>query len=296
MTVSWPLLAYTLCTLVACGTLVVQGILALRGHGTKVQMPAIAAVLVFSLAGGAFASMRFGHLDRFFNVFGNPASPIARGYYAVVAVLVVALVVLVALRRGEEEGVLPVWASAAAVVVGLVGVYALAASDTATINDAGKTWLTTAYFLCAAACLGTLACAGIQAAREREVLGGLGSATVAAAAASGALSVVYAFVSPKLGVRAASITSSTYGIVPGHPSGSSVADAVASAGMASPAFWAGTLAVGVVAPIALSLAARRTRGVARAALCAAAVACMLVGVACTLNLFLPSGTATKIFA
>ena len=296
MTVSWPLLAYTLCSLVACGTLAVQGAVALRGHGTKVQMPAVAASLVLGLAGGVFACMRFGHLERLFNVFANPASPIARGYYAIVAVLVVAAIALVVLRRGEAGEGMPRWCAVLTIAVGLLGVYALAANDTATIHDAGKTWITAAYFLCAAALEGILVCSGIQAVREQAALCGLGAGGVAAALATGAMSVAYAFVSPTLGVRAASITSSTYGIVPGHPSGSSASDAAALVGFDSPVFWAGVVVAGIVVPIAGSLVARRLRGGAAAAVCAVAAVCALVGVACSLELFLPSGSGTRFFA
>ena len=296
MTVSWPLLAYTLCSLVACGTLGVQGAVALRGHGTKLQAPAVAAALAFALAGGVFACMRFGHLERLFNVFANPASPIAQGYYAVVLVAAVALVALVVLRRGEVGEGMPRWCAALTVAGGLAGVYALAANDTATIRDAGKTWLTAAYFLCAATLAGTLVCSGIQALRERAALRGLGAAGVAAALANGAMGVAYAFVSPTLGVRAASITSSTYGIVPGSPSGSSASDAAALVGFDSPVFWVGVVAVGIVVPIVGSLAARRLRGGAAGAVCAVAAACALVGVACALELFLPSGSGTRFFA
>lgn len=295
MSVSWPLLAYTLCSLVACGTLGVQGALALRGHGTKVQTPAIVAVIALTVLGAAFACMRFGRLDRIFNVFGNPASAIAQGYYALVLVLVVAVVFLVLLRRSEEEGTVPAGGAAVAVLAALVGVYALAANDTATINDLGKRWLTVAYFLCAAAVSGTLVCTGIQAARGEAALRGLGVAGVVAACASGAMTVVYALVAPHLGVRAQTITSSTYGIVPGHPSGTSAGDVAALPGLDSPVFWVGVVALGIAVPLVGAVAARKVRGAACAAVCLAAVVCLLVGVGCALELFLPSNGRTQVF-
>lgn len=298
MSVSWSLIAYTLASLVACGTLAVQGTLALRGHGTKVQVPAAVLALAAALLAGVFDCMRLGHLDRLFNVFGNPASPIARGYYAVVVLLVVAVLALVALHRSEEPGRMPVWCAALCVLTGAVGVYAVAASDTATIHSAAKAWLTCGYLLCPAVLSGVLACAAIGAVRERAAVaaaGALGAAGVAAALGGAAMSVVYALVSPTLGVRAASITSSTYGIVPGHPSGTAVSDLAATAGIGSPAFWVGVVLVGCALPLVGALAARKLRGFAAAAACVGALVCLLAGVACCLGLFLPSGGATKVF-
>lgn len=300
MGVSWPLIAYALCNVVACGTLGVQGVLALRGHGTRVQLPAAVVALACALASGVFAALRLGRLDRFVNVFGNPSSAIARGYYAIVLLLVVVAVLLVVLRRSEAEA-LPCWCAVLALVSAVVGAYALAASLTATANSPAKTWLTAAYLFVVAATLGTLMCSAIGAAvgrgsRPDEGLARLGNAGVVSTALLAVLTLGYGLVTPSLVTRrAASLTTSTYGIVPGHPSGSSVSDVVATPGIESPLFWGVALGAGVLVPLVLAFVSRNKDGAGRVAASAAAGACVLAGVGVTLGMFALTTTVTKMF-
>lgn len=305
MSVSWPLLAYALSNVVACGTLGVQGTLALRGHGTRVSLPAAVTVLLTALASGVFAVMRIGRLDRVMNVFGNPSSAIARGYYAIVLAILVAVVVIVALRRAHDnDEEQPLWCAVVAVLASLVGIYALADNLTATVHSAAKTWLTVLYVLIAAVVLGVLVCSAIGAIVTRSSasegdcgwMGRLGTAGVASGVALGVVTIVYGLVAPGLGVRrAASLTTSTYGIVPGHPSGSSVSDVAALPGAESALFWVGAVVVGVLAPLALVVVMRKRGGASRAAMSAVSVVCVLVGVGITLGLFAFSAAPTKVF-
>lgn len=292
MGVSWPLLAYALSNVVACGTLGVQGVLALRGHGTRVQMPAAVTVLLFALVSGVCAVMRIGRIDRVVNVFGNPSSAIAQGYYAIVLVALVAVVVIVALRRADDDEGLPLWCAVLAVVASLLGVYALAANITATVHSAAKTWLTVAYLLVAALVLGVLVCTAFGERTPRMGIAGMGGT-----AALGVLTLVYAFVAPGLGARrATSLTTSTYGIVPGHPSGSSVSDVATLPGVESPLFWVGAVVVGVVVPLVLAVVMRKREGMPRVATSVASALCVLAGVAVTVGLFALSTSVTKMFA
>lgn len=295
MGVSWLLLGYAVCGILACGTLGAQGVCVLGGHGTKVSMPATVIALVAALLSGAFAVARLGRVDRFLNVFGNPSSAIAQGYYALVILLVVALVAVVVMRRAETPGELPAWCAVLCAVAALLGIYALAANLTATVHNAAKTWLTAAYVLCAAAAVGAFACAAVEAARSRAVAKGLGLAAVGSCAATGVMAVVYALVAPSLGLRVASLTTSTYGIVPGHPSGTSVSSAAAAPGIESPLFWVVAVAVGACVPLVLGWVTRKTEGAPRAvasALCAVAV---LAGAGVTLGMFALGSSATKMF-
>ncbi len=350
MGVSWPNLAYAILNALACGTLGVQAALALRGHGTRIQMPTAVTALVCALASGVFAALRLGRLDRFVNVFGNPSSSIAQGYYAIVLLIIVAVVAIVVMRR-SEDGEQPAWASVlglaaslvgvyalaanltatvhsaaktwltvayvllAALVLGvltcsafvaasLVGVYALAANLTATVHSAAKTWLTVAYVLLAALVLGVLTCSAFGAAAEKASgtnapawLARMGAVGVGGTAALGVMTVVYGFVAPSLGSRrATSLTTSTYGIVPGHPSGSSVSDVAATPGVESPLFWGVALGVGVLVPLVLAVVSRKTKGAGRSAMSLAGVVCVLVGFGVTIGMFALTTSATKMFA
>lgn len=303
MGVSWPNLAYAILNALACGTLGVQAALALRGHGTRIQMPAAVTALVCALASGVFAALRLGRLDRFVNVFGNPSSSIAQGYYAIVLLIIVAVVAIVVMRR-SEDGELPAWASVLGLAASLVGVYALAANLTATVHSAAKTWLTVAYVLLAALVLGVLTCSAFGAAAEKASganapawLVRMGTVGVGGTAALGVMTVVYGFVAPSLGSRrATSLTTSTYGIVPGHPSGSSVSDVASTPGVESPLFWGVALGVGVLVPLVLAAVSRKAKGAGRSAASLAGVVCVLVGFGVTIGMFALTTSATKMFA
>lgn len=295
MGVSWLLLGYAVCAIVACGTLGAQGVCALRGHGTKVSMPATVIALAAAFLSGTFAVARLGRVDRFLNVFGNPSSAIAQGYYALVILLVVAVVAVVVMRRAETPGEMPSWCAALCVLVGLLGVYALAANLTATVHNAAKTWLTVAYVLCAAVAVGTFVCAAVEAVRTRTVAKGLGLAAVGSCAATGVMAVVYALVAPGLGLRVATLTTSTYGIVPGHPSGTSISDVAAGPGIESPLFWVVAVAVGAVVPLVLGWVTRKTEGAPRAVVSALCAVAVLAGTGVTLGMFALGSSATKMF-
>ncbi|MBS5450716.1 MAG: polysulfide reductase NrfD [Coriobacteriia bacterium] len=299
MTASWPLIAYTLCSVIACGTLGVQGVLALGGRGARIQTPGALLALVFAVLAAVFACLRVGRLDRVFNVFGHPASPVAQTFIAILALIVVSLVYLVALRRAEEEGEVPLPVAALGVLASLFGVYAVAAGDVATSGIAAKTALAVALVAGSAALVGTLACRALLAVREREAAaGGLGVATVACGLASGVATVAFSLVAPTMVRKAVSITTSTYGFESAHPTqatGSQAAASAASGAMGDPLFWVVVVAVGIVIPLVVALLTRKRSGVLTGVLCGAAALCVLVGLAYAMDQFMFTSSVTRLF-
>lgn len=308
MVASWPLIACTLCGVVACGTFGTQGLLALRGRGARVQMPGVLIVLACSVLAAVFACMRVGRLDRVFNVFGNPSSAIAQTFIAILVLVLASLAYVVSLRRGEEEGDVSLFMAVVAVLASLFGVYAIAAGDVATSLSAGKTALAVALVACAAACVGTLTCEALRVLRGAPGAGAgkgggaeggaLGVAGVVCAALSGVAMIVFSFVAPTLGKRATSITSSSYGFESSHPTQAIADQVVAGAGatIAEPLFWVLVVAVGVAVPLVCAVAARGRTGGLAVALRVVAVACVLLGLAYVMDQFMFTTSATRIFS
>ena len=300
MTASWPLIAYTLCSVIACGTLGVQGVLALGGRGARIQTPGALLALVFAVLAAVFACMRVGRLDRVFNVFGHPASPVAQTFIAILVMVVVALVYLVALRRAEEEGEVPLPVAVLGVLASLFGVYAIAAGDVATSGVAAKTVVAVALVAGSAALVGTLVCRALLALREKEAAtGGLGLAAVVCGVVSGAATVVFSLVAPTMVRKAISITTSTYGFESAHPTqatgSQAAASATGSAALGDPLFWVVVVAVGIAVPLVVALLTRKRSGALTGVLCGVAALCALVGLAYAMDQFMFTSSTTRLF-
>ena len=143
--------------------------------------------------------------------------------------------------------------------------------------------------------MGTFACAAVEAVRSRAVARGLALAAVGGCAATGVMAVVYALVAPSLGLRVATLTTSTYGIVPGHPSGTSISDVAAGPGIESLLVWVVAVAVGAVVPLVLGWVTRKTEGAPRAVVSALCAVAVLAGAGVTLGMFALGSSATKMF-
>ncbi len=300
MTLSWPLVLYVICGVLASGILVAQGATAAGGRDGGAQVGATVAALALGVAAAVFAALRLGRLDRLFNVFGNLTSGIAQGYLAVVVLIVAAVVAFFALRRAEVEGALPLWCAVVLIVAGLFGVYGIAANLTATSRSMAKTLLVAAYLLAVAAAGGSLVVAGMGALR-REAAERPGAASAAAAVASalaGVLAVVTAAVAPGLGGHRAQVVSSQYGMVGVHPTDSLTAQAAGGVltGEHAAIFWVVGVVLGAAVPLVVALATRGRRGTASGACAFVAAALAGVGAGAVVALALFTGSVTSLLA
>ncbi len=289
MTLSWHLLAFVACAIAASSILGYQGALAMGGRDRGLQAPATVCALVLAVAGLAAGVLRLGRLDHVLNVFGHLSSGISQGYLAVLLLVVVALVDLVALRRAEEEGRLPVWCAVLSVAAALFGVYGVAANLTATGLSALKTGLVAAYLLAGAVACGGLACSAIGAVRQEcPSRGGLALAGAAGSVLAGVLAVVCVGVLPGLARHGSPIVSSPFGFVGISPS--QAFGVTAASSPATGVFWLLAVALGAVLPLALALVGRRLKGLPALVCSALGAVCVPVGLATTVAVTLFSGS------
>ena len=275
MAAAWTSTLLVLCATWSAGLLVTGAVLSLRGEDRPAAVPSTALAGALALVALAVAVTGMPHPERVFHLLANPASAITQQLYAAVLAVVVAVVALVA-RSRSSDGALPAWASAAALVSGVLLVVTAARRHmlpSEPLTD-GAPW---ALWVIGAACvLGPATLALLRAARGRASLEWAVPALVACAVAGGATSLVYGLWAHGLGVA-----STTSGL------GMDFTNPTAARGVASSLLAPGEarclLACSVVAlavPLACALvglvpAARVSRG-ARTALAGAALAAELV--------------------
>ena len=294
MTTSWPLVAYTLCAVVACGALGVSSVRALRGRGAAAQLPGTALALAASVLAVVFACLRLGRASRVMNVFAHPASAVSQTFIALFALVVASVVYVTALRRSEEEGRVPVWTAVLGVLASLFGAYAVGAGDVATALSAPKTALSVAMVALSSACAGTLLVRGIEGLRISDTPA-MGWASVICSVLSGAGVAAFSILAPGLGKRATTLTTSTFGFDASHPT-QAVGEALAATASAwsDQLTWCAVVGLGILVPLVCALLSRRRGGVAGMLLGAAGVACLLVGLACAMHLFMFTTNPTRL--
>ncbi|MDR3052830.1 MAG: hypothetical protein LBU48_03080 [Coriobacteriales bacterium] len=140
MEVQWSLIGFTLFVALGAGLFALQGILAVLGKGAKLQLPALITAFIAIVVGGVFSFTHLQHWDRAFNGFGNITSGITQELIGIVVVVVVMLVYLVLLRKGE----LPKWAGIMAAIAGLALVIVM---TTSYLMPARPVWATPALYL-----------------------------------------------------------------------------------------------------------------------------------------------------
>ena len=74
----WPLILFTLFVCASSGTLLMQGVLTLRGKGKKMQLGSLLTSLILLVIGGIAVFMHLQHWERMFNGFGHITSGITQ--------------------------------------------------------------------------------------------------------------------------------------------------------------------------------------------------------------------------
>ncbi len=302
MTLTWALIAYVACGVAASGMLGALGALSLTGTARRGQTASTVVAGVLALLACAAGVARLGRPEVAFHVLTRMNSGIAQGYYAVLALLVVAIIALVVLRRSEgARQTLPTWAGVVSLVVGAFGCYGIAANLTATSLSVAKTLLVFAYLLACAFCLGLLVVGSLQGAPDGEAEASRGSGAAGAiaavlAAASGVLAVVVAVFAPRMGGHSGSVVTSPYGMVSAHAT-DSIASATGGTVLASGhagLFWALAVVVGALVPLVCALVVRRARGAAGVVSAVVGALCVVVGACATVALVLFASSVTSL--
>ena len=104
MELQWPLILFTTLLAWAAGVFGAQCLYALRGQGTRAQMPALITSAVLLVVGGIAVFFHLEHWERIFNGFGHLSSGITQELIAIVVLAVAAIagIVLNAILPGND--------------------------------------------------------------------------------------------------------------------------------------------------------------------------------------------------
>ncbi len=294
MELQWPLILFTTLVAWSAGTFGAQAVLALKGEGKEIQLPALITSVVLLAVSGIAVFFHLQHWERIFNGFGHITSGITQELIAIVVFVVVAVVYFAMLRKSDDGGTVPAWLAVVAIVISAVLALVCAHSYMMAARPAWDTVVWLLVELGEAAALGTLTVMVLLALKGGESkLGGL--AAVAGSVASAVLSVALVAVWQ---ASAGSFANVGYHFDPTTPT-SPLLDVAAEtnvlSGELAPLVWLGIVIVGALAPIACAALAHKKGGKSWMALGAAGVVCALIGCVCLRVVFYELGLSVFMF-
>lgn len=119
MEIQIPLVLFTTLLAWSAGIFASQGIFAIKKQGAKCQMECLIAALVTLAVGGIAVVFHLAQPLHIFNGFGNPTSGITQELVAIV-LLGIWMVVYFVMIRQSDDGNVPAWCGAIAIVLALV--------------------------------------------------------------------------------------------------------------------------------------------------------------------------------
>ena len=294
MELQWPLILFTTLVAWSAGTFGAQAVLALKGEGEEIQLPAVIASVVLLALSGIAVFFHLQHWERIFNGFGHITSGITQELIAIVVFVVVAVVYFAMLRKSSDGGTVPKWLAVVAIAISAVLALVCAHSYMMAARPAWDTVVWPLVELGEAAVLGALTVMAMLALKGGESkLGGV--AALAGSVASAVLSVALVAVWQ---ASAGSFANVGYHFDPTTPT-SPLLDVAAEtnvlSGELAPLVWLGIVVVGALAPIVCAALARKKGGKSWLALGAAGVVCALVGCVCLRVVFYELGLSVFMF-
>ncbi len=294
MELQWPLILFTTLVAWSAGTFGAQAVLALKGEGKEIQLPAVIASVVLLALSGIAVFFHLQHWERIFNGFGHITSGITQELIAIVVFVVVAVVYFAMLRKSSDGGTVPKWLAVVAIAISAVLALVCAHSYMMAARPAWDTVVWPLVELGEAAVLGALTVMAMLALKGGESkLGGV--AALAGSVASAVLSVALVAVWQ---ASAGSFANVGYHFDPTTPT-SPLLDVAAEtnvlSGELAPLVWLGIVVVGALAPIVCAALARKKGGKSWLALGAAGVVCALVGCVCLRVVFYELGLSVFMF-
>ncbi len=294
MELQWPLIIFTTLLAWSCGVFATQGVLALKGEGKQVQLPALIVSVVLLAVSGIAVFFHLQHWERIFNGFGHITSGITQELIAIVVFVVVAVVYFAMLRKSDDGGTVPAWLAVVAIAISVVLAVVSAHSYMMAARPAWDTVVWPLAMLLAGGAAGALTVMAMLAAKGGEsALGGLTSVVLAAASAVASVAMVAVWQA-----SAGSFANVGYHFDPTTPT-SPLLDVAAEtnvlSGELAPLVWLGVIAVGALAPIACAIFASKKGGKSWLALGAAGAACAVVGAVCLRAVFYELGLSVFMF-
>ena len=294
MELQWPLIIFTTLLAWSCGVFAAQGVLALKGEGREIQLPALIASVVLLAVSGVAVFFHLQHWERIFNGFGHLTSGITQELIAIVVFAVVAVVYFAMLRKSEDGGTVPQWLAVVAIVISVVLAVVSAHSYMMAARPAWDTVVWPLAMLLVGGAAGALTVMAMLAAKGGESpLGGLAAVVLVAASAVASVAMVAVWQA-----SAGSFANVGYHHDPTSPTAPLVdvaAETNVLSGELAPLVWTGIVVVGALAPLACAILARRKGGKSWLALGAAGAACAVVGAVCLRAVFYELGLSVFMF-
>ena len=294
MELQWPLIIFTTLLAWACGVFATQGVLALKGEGKEIQLPALIASVALLAVSGIAVFFHLQHWERIFNGFGHLSSGITQELIAIVVMVIVMVVYFAMLRKSSDGGTVPQWLAVVAIAISAVLALVCAHSYMMAARPAWDTVVWPLAMLFGGGAAGALTVMAMLAAKGgSSKLGGLLSTafTAASAVASVALVAVWQ-------ASAGSFADVGYHFDPTTPT-SPLLDVAAEtnvlSGELAPLVWLGVVVVGALAPVACAVLAQKKGGKSWLALGAAGAACAVVGAVCLRVVFYELGLSVFMF-
>lgn len=257
----WPLILFTFFVCASSGTLLMQGVLALRGEGKRMQIGSLLTSLILMAIGGIAVFMHLQHWERMFNGFGHITSGITQELIGVV-LIIVGIVLYFLFARRTEDGIAPKWASIVAVVVSIAMVFLMAHSYNMPARVSWDTFMLEAFYLVNMVLMGSLIALVIAyASKERASMGFLAKVALVAAIVQALVVLAYAAV---LNTSTGSFANPGYYFDPTLPdvAMTNPAGTMASilTGADAPMFWGGAfVCLGVVPAVLMFLLLRKLK-------------------------------------
>ncbi len=294
MELQWPLIIFTTLLAWSCGVFATQGVLALKGEGKQVQLPALITSVVLLAVSGIAVFFHLQHWERIFNGFGHITSGITQELIAIVVFVVVAVAYFAMLRKSDDGGAVPSWLAVVAIAISVVLAVVSAHSYMMAARPAWDTVVWPLAMLLAGGAAGALTVMAMLAAKGGESkVGGLAAVVLAAASAVASVAMVAVWQA-----SAGSFANVGYHFDPTTPT-SPLLDVAAEtnvlSGELAPLVWLGVVVVGALAPVACAVLANKKGGKSWLALGAAGAACAVVGAVCLRVAFYELGLSVFMF-
>ncbi|OUO91452.1 hypothetical protein B5F40_03165 [Gordonibacter sp. An230] len=279
MELQWPLIIFTVLLAWSCGVFATQGVLALKGEGKEIQMPALITSVVLLAVSGIAVFFHLQHWERIFNGFGHITSGITQELIVIVVFAVVAVAYFAMLRKSEDGATVPSWLAVAAIVVSVVLAVVSAHSYMMAARPAWDTFAWPLAMLFGGGAAGALTVMAMLSAKGGgSAIGGLlaTALTAVSAVAAVALVAVWQFSS-------GAFEDVGYHFDPTAPTSPLVdiaAETNVLSGDLAPLVWLGIVAVGALAPVVCAVLARKKGGKSWLALGSAGAACAVLGAVC----------------
>lgn len=298
MELQWPLILFTTLIAWSAGVFATQGVLALKGEGKEIQLPALVTSVVLLVLSGIAVFFHLEHWERIFNGFGHLSSGITQELIAIVVFLVVVVAYFSSLRRSEDGASVPKWLAIVAIVISAVLAIVCAHSYMMASRPAWDTVIWPVVVLAEACAFGPLTVLVILALKGAfSRLAGL--LAIAGAALNALFSVVLVAIWQL--TAPTSFTDVGYYFDPTEPL-SGLVDIAAEVdiltGALAPLTWVGVIVVGCAMPLVCALLGKKQtaeRPKVWLALGLVGALCVLVGCICLRVIFYELGFSVFMF-